>query len=164
MTLGTNIDLERKMENALAARLKQHQPLRGLRMRRTSEDSPLVNQDLVITAKRGEGNPPFSGIFDMDVTVSLSMRQRKSVDTLPMFLSLCAALEQVICGVPTYDLAAQISVCTPDFHCYEIAVNGKDDTPQEQKKYSCAWTLLAIAMPQTYANAANLQSKPIPNN
>lgn len=160
MTLETNqIDLERKMENALAARFKQHAALKKLRMRRTSEDSPKVNQDLVITAKRAQGNPPFSGIYDMEISCSYSMRHRKSIDTLPLFLRICAAMEEVF-GVQTYTLAKQLSLCVPDFHCYEVAVTGKDDTP-EDKKHKCVWSLSAIAMTQSYVTASKLQSQPL---
>jgi hypothetical protein len=155
MTPG--IDLERKTENAIAERLKQHQPLSKLRFRRTSEDSARVNQDLIISAKRGEGDPPFSGVYRMEITVSLTMRHRKTVDTLPQFLALCFAMEQILCGVSTYELAQQISFGIPDFHCYEIAVTGKDDSPQEGK-HSCVWSLYALAMGQSYATAASLQS------
>lgn len=149
------IDLERKTEQAIAARLKQHQPLSKLRIRCNSEDSAKVNQDLVIAAKRGDGNPQFSGIFNVEVTAELTMRHRKTVDSLPVFLGLCAAIEEVFCGVETYKLAAQISTCTPDFHCYEIEVTGKDDSPQDQK-HSCVWSLNAICMPQSYSTAASL--------
>lgn len=153
---SSQIDLERKTENAFAARLRQHPLLAKIRMRRTSEDSPLVNSDFVITAKRGNGNPPFSGIYDMAVTVTFTLKHRKTVDTLAVFLRLCAAMEEVF-SVSTYTLAAQISLCVPDFHCYEVAVTDKDDTP-EDKKHKCVWSLSAIAMPQSYATAAKLQS------
>lgn len=155
MSVGTSqIDLERKMENALASRFKQQPLLAKIRMRRNSEDSAKVNQDLIIAAKRGEGNPPFSGIYNMEIACMFSMKHRKSIDTLPLFLRICAAMEEVF-DVPTYTLAAQLSLCVPDFHCYEVAVTAKDDTP-EDKLHKCVWTLSAIAMPQTYANAAKL--------
>ena len=156
---NSNIDLERKLENALAVRLKQQTALAKLRMRRTSEDSPKINQDLIISAKRGEGNPPFSGIYDMEVTCTFTMLHRKSVDTLPLFLRMCAAMEEVF-SVGTYPLAAQLSLCAEFFYCYEIAVTGKDDTPEE-KKHKCMWTLSAIAMSQSYANAAAIQVETI---
>lgn len=149
-------DLERKMENALAVRFKQHKPLAKLRFRKTSEDSPKVNSDCVISFKRGEGNPMFSGIYNMEGTITLSMRHRKTVDTLPLFVGLCKSLEEVIADVHTYVLARELSNCVPDFHCYEIAVTGKDDAPVEQK-HSCIWSLSAIAMGQSYATAAQLQ-------
>lgn len=152
----SQIDLERKMENALAVRFKQHPLLAKLRMRRTSEDSPKVNQDLILVAKRGNGNPPFSGIYDMEITCTYSMKHRKTVDTLPFFLRVCAAMEEVF-GVETYTLARQLSLCVADFHCYEVAVTGKDDTPEE-KKHKCVWALSSIAMTQSYANAVKLQS------
>ena len=159
------IDLERKTENALAARLKQQPLLAKLRMRRTSEDSPKVNQDLVITAKRGEGNPPYSGIYNMEVTCTLTMKHRKSVDTLPQFLRLCEAMEQVFNvtafdqngGAPVQVIAKQLSSCAENFHCYELAVTGKDDTPEDMK-HKCTWALSLIAMSQSYANAASIQS------
>lgn len=166
MKLGNNqIDLERKTEDAFAARLKQQPALAKLRMRRTSEDSPKINQDLIITAKRGGGNPPFSGIYDMEVTCTYSMKHRKSVDTLPEFLRLCAATEEVfnvtgfemVAGVPVQKIAAQLSLCAADFHCYEVAVTGKDDTPEE-KKHKCVWSLSVIAMSHSYDNAVKLQS------
>lgn len=152
------IDLERKMESALAARFKQSKPLARLRFRLTSEDSAKVNGDYVVSFKRGDGNPPFSGIYNMDGTVSLSMRHRKTVDTLPLFLERCKAIEDVL-SVHTYTLAAELSKCVPEFHCYEIAVTGKDDSPQDQK-HSCIWTLTAIAMSLSYADAVALQSQP----
>lgn len=154
--VNSQIDLERKFENALAARFKQQSALARLRMRRTSEDSPKVNQDLIIAVKRGDGNPPFSGIYNMEVTCTYSMKHRKAVDTLPFFLRICAAMEEVF-NVSTYTLAAQLSLCAADFHCYEVAVTGKDDTP-EDKKHKCVWSLSAIAMPQSYATAAKLQT------
>lgn len=157
MSLGTSqTDLERKLENALAARFKQQPALAKLRMRRTSEDSPKVNQDLIIAAKREDGNPPFSGIYNMVVTCTYSMKHRKAVDTLPFFLRICAAMEEVF-NVSTYTLAAQLSLCAADFHCYEVAVTGKDDTPEDMK-HKCTWSLSLIAMGQTYANAASIQS------
>lgn len=149
--MSSQIDLERKTENALAARLKQQPLLAKVRMRRTSEDSPKVNQDLILTAKRGEGNPPYSGIYNMEVACTFSMKHRKSVDTLPLFLRVCAAMEEVF-NTPTYTLAAQLSLATPDFHCYEVAVTGKDDAP-EDGRHKCVWTLSCIAMPQSYATA-----------
>lgn len=168
MSLGNSqIDLERKTENALAVRFKQQPLLNKLRMRRTSEDSPKVNQDLVISAKRGEGDPPFSGIYKMEVTCELTMKYRKTLDTLPTFLRLCAALEEVfnvtafdmVGSVPVQRIAAQLSLCAPDFHCYEVAVTGKDDTPEDMK-HKCIWSLSLIAMAQSYANAENIQSAP----
>jgi len=163
MTLENN-DLERKMENALAARLKQHPTLSRVRMRRNSEDSPKVNQDLILTAKRGDGNPPYSGIYNIEVTASISLKHRRSVDTLPQFLKLCAAMEQVFNlstqfnGIPGVQvLAAELSQCIPDFHCYEILVTGKDDAP-EDKAHKCVWSLSAIAMPQSYANAVSVNT------
>lgn len=166
MSLASNqIDLERKTENALAARLKQQPLLSKLRMRRTSEDSAKVNQDLVITAKRGDGNPPYSGIYNMEVACTLTMKHRKSVDTLPTFLRLCAAMEEVFnvtafdqnSGAPVQRIAAQLSSCAADFHCYEVAVTGKDDTPEDMK-HKCTWSLSVIAMGQSYANASAIQS------
>lgn len=153
------IDLERKTEEALAARLKQQSALARIRMRRTSEDSPKVNQDLILTAKRGEGNPPFSGIYNLEASASISLKHRKTVDTLPQFLKLCAAMEEVFSlssqqttsGLSSI-LATQLSLCVPDFHCYEVAVTGKDDTP-EDKKHKCVWSLSMVAMSQSYANA-----------
>lgn len=156
MQSGTSqIDLERKTEDALAARLKQQPTLAKLRMRRTAEDSPKVNFDLVISAKRGEGNPPFSGIYNMDMSVTFSALHRKTVDTLPLFLRMCAAMEEVF-NVETYTLARQLSSTVPDFHCYEIAVTGKDDSP-EDRMHKCVWTLSGIAMTQSYDNAVKLQ-------
>lgn len=149
-------DLERKMENALAVRFKQHKPLSRLRFRFTSEDSAKVNQDCVISFKRGEGNPPYSGIYNLDGSVTITMRHRKTVDTLPLFLGLCKSLEEVIADVHTYRLAEQLGKCVPDFHCYEIVVTGKDDAPVEQK-HSCIWSLSAIAMDTDYADAVKLQ-------
>lgn len=149
-------DLERKMESALAARLKQHAPLAKMRFRRTSEDSAKVNEDIVISAQRREGNPPFSGVYNLEITATLSMRHRKTVDSLPQSLALCKSLEEVF-HVPTYTLAAQVSACAPDFHCYEIAIIDKDDAPQGQK-HSCVWKLSAIAMAQTFANADKLNN------
>lgn len=146
--------LERKMEQALAARLKQNTGLARLRMRYTSEDNPKVNQDIVITSKRGDGNPPFSGIYNQEITATFTMRHRKTVETLPEFLKICAAIEEVF-NVATYKLAREISLMIPDFHCYEIAVTGSDDTPQENK-HSCVWSLTAIAMGQSYANAVKI--------
>lgn len=160
MSLATNsqIDLERKMENALAARFKQQSALAKIRMRQTSEDSPKINQDLVITAKRAGGDPPYSGIYDMEITCTYSMKHRKSVDTLPVFLRICEAMEQVF-SVETYTLARQLSLCVPDFHCYEVAISGKDDTPDTQPpKHKCIWSLSAIAMTQSYVNASKLQT------
>lgn len=155
MTSETSqVDLERKTENALAVRFKQQPALSKLRMRRTSEDSPKINQDLVITAKRGQGNPPFSGIYDMEVTCTYSMRHRKTIDTLAIFLRVCAAMEEVF-DTETYTLAKQLSLCVPNFHCYEVAITAKDDTPEE-KKHKCVWSLSAIAMPQSFANAVKL--------
>lgn len=158
----STIDLERKMENALAARLKQEATLARVRMRRTSEDSAKVNQDLILTAKRGEGNPPYSGIYNLDLTAQISLKHRRSVDTLPQFLRLCAAMEEVFNLSTQFDglqqvLAAQLSRLVPDFHCYEILVTGKDDTP-EDNKHKCVWTLSAIAMCQSYANAVAVNS------
>lgn len=150
------IDLERKMEGALAVRLKQHRMLAKIRMRHNAEDSPKVNLDLILVAKRGEGNPPFSGIYNMEVTASISLKHRRNVDTLTRFLTLCAAMEEVF-SVSTYALAAQLSQCIPDFHCYEIAVISKDDAP-EDVKHKCVWSLSAIAMPQSYANAVKLNT------
>lgn len=152
-------DLECKMEGALAARLKQHKPLAKLRFRKTSEDSARVNQDCVISFKRGEGNPPYSGIYNLEGTITLTMRHRKTVDTLPLFTGLCKSLEEVIADVHTYILAAELSKCVPDFHCYEIAITGKDDSPVEQK-HSCIWTLNAIAMDLSYSDAVALQTQP----
>lgn len=158
-------DLERKVENAIAARLKQQPLLARLRMRRTSEDSAKVNQDLTICAKRGEGNPPFSGIYSMEVSCTYSMHRRNSVTTLPVFLRMCAAMEEVFNvtaidmagGVPVQRLAAQLSLSVPDFHCYEVAVTGKDDTPEDMK-HKCVWTLSLVAMGQSYVNAGSIQS------
>lgn len=166
MSLVSNqIDLERKTENALAARLKQQPLLARLRIRRTSEDSAKVNEDLVISAKRGEGNPPYSGIYNMEVTCMFSMKHRKSVDTLPAFLRLCATMEEVFNvtafdqngGAPVQRIATQLSSCAADFHCYEVAVTGKDDTPEDMK-HKCTWSISLIAMGQTYANAASIQA------
>lgn len=157
MKLATSaIDLERKMEEALAARLKQQSKLARKRIRRNSEDSPKVNQDLIVAAKRGEGNPPFSGIYNLEITLTFSMRHRKTVDTLPEFLATCAAIEEVL-SVHTYTLALQISRCGSGFYCYEIAVTGKDDAPEDYK-HKCVWTLSAIAMPLTYDDAVALQT------
>jgi len=161
----SQIDLERKTEDALAARLKQQPLLAKLRVRRTSEDSAKINQDLVISAKRGEGNPQYSGIYNMDVTCTLAMKHRRTVDTLPTFLRLCAAMEEVINvtafdqngGAPVQRIAAQLSSCVADFHCYQVAVTGKDDTPEDMQ-HICTWTLSLIAMGQTYANAASIQA------
>lgn len=150
--------LERKFEQALAVRLKQNQLLAKVRMRHTSEDSAKVNQDLVIVAKRGNGNPPFSGIYDLEVTVTFTMRYRKALTTLPEFLNLCEAMEQVF-NVATYKLARELSLLVPDFHCYEIAVVGNDDTPEDDR-HKCVWSLTAIAMGQSYDNAVKLQSNP----
>ncbi len=162
---SSQIDLERKTENAFSARLKQQPLLAKIRMRRTSEDSPKVNQDLVLVAKRGGGNPPFSGVYNLEVTATLSMRHRKTVDTLPQFLALCVAIEEVfsttafdvVDGNPVQRIAYQLSQCAPDFHCYEVAVIAKDDTP-EDKKHKCVWSFTIVAMCQTYANAASIQS------
>jgi len=158
------IDLERKTENAFAALLKQQPILSRIRMRRTSEDSPLVNQDLILTARRGEGNPPFSGVYNLEVTASISLKHRRSIDTLTQFLALCAAMEEVFSSSAqqvgtgnevTSLLAAKLSLAVPDFHCYEVMVTGKDDTP-EDKKHKCAWSLSVVAMSQSYANAVAL--------
>ncbi len=164
--MSTPIDLERKTEDAFAARLRQNPVLAKLRFRRTTEDSPKVNQDLVIVAKRGEGNPPYSGIYNVEVSVTLTMRHRKTVDTLPTFLRLCAGMEEVfnvteiemVEGVPRQKLAYQLSLSAPNFHCYEVAVTGKDDAP-EDRKHKCAWTLNILAMSQSYATAVNLQTQ-----
>lgn len=165
MPLETNqIDLERKTENAFAARFKQQPTLARMRFRRNSEDSPKVNSDIILSAKRGEGNPPYSGIYNLTLEVTLTMRQRKTADTLPQFLKLCAAMEEVfnvtaidsVGGVPVQRIAVQLSSCAPDFHCYEVAVTGKDDTP-EDGKHKCLWTLNVIAMSQSYGNAVKLQ-------
>lgn len=153
------IDLERKSEQAFAARLKQQPLLARVRMRLNSEESAKVNQDLILAAKRGEGDPPFSGIYKVEVAVSYSMKQRRTVDTLPQFLNVCAAMEQVFNlssqmaddGLNSV-LAAQLSLAVPSFHCYEVAVTGKDDTP-EDNKHKCLWTLSIVAMSQNYANA-----------
>lgn len=161
----SQIDLERKTENALVARLQQQPLLSKMRMRRTSEDSPKVNQDVVISAKRGEGNPPYSGIYNVTVEVSVTMRHRKGVDTLPQFLRTCAAMEEVfnttnidmLNGVPFQRIAAQLSLLVPNFCCYELLITAKDDTP-EDKKHKCVWSLTVIAMSQSYANAVKLQS------
>lgn len=165
MRLESKIDLERKTENALAARLKQQSLLAGMRFRRTSEDSPKVNQDIVISAKRADGNPPYSGVYNLTVEVTVTMRHRKGVDTLPQFLQTCAAMEDVfnlttidtVAGVPTQRIAEQLSLCVPDFCCYELLITAKDDTP-EDKKHKCVWSLSVIAMSQSYANAVKLQS------
>lgn len=141
--ISTDIDLERKMETALRERLKQCQALAGLRIRLNSEDSAKVNGDLVLEAKRGGGNPFGSGIYDMELTVTLVMEHKKEPNTLPQFLAFCAGLESVF-SVPTYTLAKQISVCAPLFICYEIAVTAKDNTPVDGE-HSCIWTLSAIA-------------------
>jgi len=162
---STQIDLERKTENALAVRLKQQPLLAKLRVKRNSEDSSKINQDLVICAKRGEGNPPYSGIYNVDVTCTYTMKHRRSIDTLPLFLRVCAAMEEVfnvtafdtVAGVTTQRIASQLSACAPDFHCYEVAVTGKDDTPEDMK-HTCVWSLSLIAMSQSYANAVSLQS------
>lgn len=168
MSLVTSqIDLERKTEDAFSVRLKQQPSLSKLRMRRTSEDSPKVNQDLVIVAKRGEANPPFSGIYNIDVTLTLTMRHKKSVDTLPQFLRSCAAMEEVfnvtgienVNGVPVQRIASQLSLCAVDFHCYELSVTGKDDSPEDMK-HKCVWSLSVLAMSQSYDNAVKLQSTP----
>lgn len=159
------IDLERKTENAFATRLKQQSLLAKMRMRNTSEDSPKVNQDIVITAKRGEGNPPYSGVYNVAVEITLTMKHRKGVETLPQFLRACAAMEEVFnvteidvwAGVPHYRIAAQLSSATSNFHCYELQVTGKDDTPEE-KKHKCVWAITVIAMSQSYANAVKLQT------
>lgn len=159
------IDLERKTENAFASRLKQQPSLARMRMRRNSEDSPKVNGDFVIAAKRGEGDPPFSGIYNVTVEIMLTMRHRKTVDTLPQFLAVCAAVEDVlgittidmVAGVPVQRIASQLSSCAPDFCCYQLAVTGKDDTP-EDNKHKCVWALTVIAMSQSYANAVKLQT------
>lgn len=152
-------DLERKLENAVATRLKHHDLLAKLRMRRNSEDSPRVNQDLVLSAKRGQQSPPFSGIYEMEVTLTLSMRHRRTVDTLPAFLATLKAIEEVISfsevetetfGQPITGLAAQLSLCVPDFHCYEFAVSGKDDAPVDNK-HNCIWTATAVCAAQSYA-------------
>jgi hypothetical protein len=149
--------LERKLEKALSARLKQQPLLAKLRIKLNTDESAKVNQDLVIKATRGEQNPSFSGIFDMSATVSLVMEQRNSVDTLPQFVAFTAALEEILCGVPAYTLAAQLSTMVSNFHCYEITVVDCDDTPQE-KAHSCIWTLTAIAMPQDYDTAEKVNS------
>lgn len=141
--MSLEIDLERKMENALATRLRQEQPLAKLRMRRTSEDSAKVNQDLILTAKRGETNPPFSQIFEMEVEVTFSLKYRKSVDTLPTFLKVCKALQDVLTQPPRL-LGSQLTVCESNFICYELVVTGKDDSPVTGK-HSSVWTLAAIA-------------------
>jgi len=161
--MNSQIDLERKTEKALAARFKQQPLLAKLRMRMNSEDSSKINQDLVISAKRGDGNPPYSGIYNMDVTCTYTMKHRRSIDTLPLFLRVCAAMEEVfnvtaidmVGGVPTQRIAVQLSSCVPNFHCYEVAVSGKDDTPEDMK-HKCEWSLSLIAMSQSYANAVNL--------
>ncbi len=162
--MATQIDLERKTEKAFVARLKQNPVLAKLRFRHNAEDSAKVNQDLVLVAKRGEGNPMFSGIYDVEVTIALSMKYRKTADTLPTFLRLCAGVEEVlnvttienVGGVPQQKLAAQLSLSAPDFHCYQIALSGKDDTP-EDRMHKCTWTLSIVAMSQSYATAENLQ-------
>lgn len=141
--ISTSIDLERKMETALRERLKQCQALAGMRIRLNSEDSAKVNGDLVLEAKRGNGNPYASGIYDMEVTATLVMEHKKTPDTLPEFLAFCAALESVF-SVPTYTLAKQLSACVPLFICYEIAVTAKDNTPVDGE-HSCIWTLSTIA-------------------
>jgi len=160
----SQIDLERKTEDALIARLKQQPLLAKLRMRRTSENSAKINQDLIICAKRGEGNPPYSGIYNVDVTCTLTMMHRRTIDTLSQFLRLCAAMEQVFNvtafdqngGAPVQVIAKQLSACAENFHCYEVAVTGKDDTPEDMK-HKCTWSLSLIAMSQSYANASAIQ-------
>ncbi len=81
------------------------------------------------------------------------MRHRKTVDMLPQFLAVCAAVEDAF-NVTTIDvvgsvllqrIAAQRSSCAPDFCCYQLAVTGKDDTP-EDNKHKCVWALTIIAM------------------
>lgn len=160
------IDLERKFEIALINRLQQHQPLKKIRIRRNSEESAKVNEDVVIFAKRGIQNPSFSGIFEIEVTITLVMRNRKTVNTLPAFLNLLKAIEEVLTitgnesttfGVLIGKLAAQLSLSTLNFHCYEVAITGKDDSPQDQK-HSCIWTLSALAMAQSYLTASQLQT------
>lgn len=161
--------LERKFESALANRLKQNPLLNRIRIRHNSEESAKVNQDLVITAKRGPQNPPFSGIFEVEATITLLMGYRKTVDTLPSFLAILKAIEDVLTnnkvesttfGVLIGELAAQLSLLTPDFHCYEVAISGKDDTPDTtNKKHSCIWSITGIAMSQSYLTASQLQTQ-----
>jgi len=143
MSLATDTDLERRMENALATRIRQCQPLAKLRMRRTSEDSARVNQDLILTAKRGETNPLFSPIYEMEVEITFTLKYRKSVDTLPQFLKVCRALETVFL-TPPRELGRQLTACEENFICYELVVTGKDDSPATGK-HSSVWTLAAIA-------------------
>lgn len=157
MTLAT--DLERKLESALAVQLKTHQLLRRMRVRHNSEESPKVNLDLILVAKRGVQSPPFSGVFEMEVTINLSMKYGKTVETLPAFLAKLKAIEEVITrpgldnetfGWPIGIFAAKLSLSVADFHCYEFAVTAKDDTPQDQK-HNCIWTASAVCAPQSYA-------------
>lgn len=160
---NSQIDLERKVENSFAAQFKKVAELSKLRFRRNSEDSPKVNGDMVIAAKRGNGNPPFSGIFDLEVTITLQLKHRKGVDTLPAFLRQCASLEQAITGKTSKALSAQLSLNVPSFHCYEMQVTGKDDAPDgEGAKHTCIWVISVVAMSQAYATTAAIQQKENP--
>lgn len=149
-------NLERKTEAAIAARLKQVSALSKLRLRKTVEDSRKINQDLIISATRGEGNPPYSGVYDLEVTVTFAMKLSLTNGTLPIFLQVCEAVESVL-NIETYQLAKEVSACINDFHCYEIAVIDKDDTP-EDNMHQCTWTLTVIAMPVTFSTAEKLNS------
>lgn len=148
----SQVDLERKTENAFAAQLKKLPELSKLRLRRNSEDTPKVNGDIVIAAKRGNGNPPFSGIYDLEVTITLELKHRKNVDTLPLFLRQCAALEHAIAGQTSKLLSQEISKNVQNFHCYEVQVTSKDDAPDtDTGKHRCIWVISVVAMPVGYA-------------
>lgn len=151
-------DLCRKIEKALAARFKQHPLLAKVRFRLNSEDSPKVNGDIVIAAKQGNANPPFSGVYEMAITVTLQMLQKKTVNTLPQFLQYEKAIEEVF-DTDNFLFARQISGLVENFHCYLITSDGEKDNTPEENNHSSIWPLRAIAMNQTYAIAEKLQTQ-----
>lgn len=148
--------LTKKAELALIERFKQHPALANVNFLQQAGEQVKRYGDIIVACKQGEESAPPSGVYDVEVEITLLYPMRLPAgDSLTDYEAKCEAIEEVL-GVHWLQLSRELTACRNDWHCYEIRITGSDSTPTE-KAHQAVYSCKLLAMGQTFDAAANLK-------
>lgn len=149
------MNLTQKAEAAMITRLKAHQGLKGVIFRQQASESIKRNGDIIVTCKQGEEESPPSGVYNLDLEITLRfMVRRPAGDSLSEFTAKNNAVEEVL-TTEWRQFSKELSAMRKDWHCYEFHVTGCDPSPAENA-HQAIWSCKLVAMGQSFSAAAKL--------
>jgi len=147
--------LEKKSETALITLLKSNKDLESIGFSHHISDESKDHQ-IVVSATRGEEVAAPSGVFEIDVMISLRMRLKRWSQTPELFDDAAAKIEAII-SQP--HLHQYITRGANEFHCYFAEISPSERDPQDGKFYEHKFNLNIEAMPNDFATVDKLYSR-----